>query len=500
MKGGLLFPENKSSFDAFYDFVNTPNININYLSSGTFGIVLLATVPSDTEYMKIHPMEKYGEFTKSLIIKLSPIKPHPLAEDRYPYKDSMSPTYEDDFVNEINVQTEIYEKTFQFGLPLCPAIVHAEMISSDLEREHYQYVTDMIKNGIKEHSTLLKIKKLCENIIQNDFSIGIIAMEYIENSKTLSNIMTMKSSHITEAQQHSAQNAGRFALLRLAMHGYNHNDFHGGNIMLVDISTSNRESIYLPFIIDFGRTTYLHNSTLLNIRYRIDKVSPDYTTALALLCKYGNEYVSDIQYNKSHYGWVCGDYGYSETEYQANIQQIHDLSPSRSLDYVQRKYPKPQLSGQRRRFINEGIKKISEIMQSIENKNSQDMNKYPLNKEKLASLHRQFYRHFDPRDQYTSISPSVDDNFFIPSSSSSSSTSSNEHFTLNQLDTPSYVTPMSISSDNTSKSTGRNRRRTRRNGVVTTPELIESLSSLNIRGGSSDKKRKQGKRRRTNKK
>lgn len=511
MKGGLVFPENKSSFDTFYDFLNTPNINIRYLSSGTFGIILLATIPTDSEYMRVHPEDKYGETARSLIIKLAPIKHHPRDEDRFEYEDSKSPTFEDDFVNEINVQLEIYEKTFEFGLPLCPSIVHAEMISPDADSEHYQRVTEMIKAGTHEQDTLSMLHRLFRNIRQNDFSIGIIAMEYIENSVTLSSIMMTSDDIISKTKKTTAQNAGRFALLRLAIHGYNHNDFHGGNIMLLDISRSNRKQMYLPFVIDFGRAVKLDEHVLLQIRAYIDNENPDYASALALLCKHGNEYVSDVQYNKSHYGWVCGDYGYSEEDYNKNISDIYDTlelyGEGMSMGAIRRKYPRPTMTATARKTINKGVHKISQVMQTIENGNIQYTDKYPLNHERLAALRRQLYRHFDPRQQYVPMPPPplLVDNFLNTSSSSSSSRSSSDSSlrVSPSPDSTSYSTPYSISrsssygSPQTIQSSSQyvpmsmspdnsGLRRTR--STIETPELTDLFS--NIRGGKTHVNRK----------
>ena len=339
------------SEEIIYNYLeNTKTIKV--LSKGTYGITFLLELPDDLQindddnsfYKTMVPNKNYGKPVTKLIIKLQHIfKPDNLDVEYHDKILNIQPSSEEDFKNEINIQTDIFFKTLQYLQPLCPSIVYTSIINDKNKQ-------------IKIIQTLFNIKNKSINIPAFKFyNTGIIVMELVEESKTL-------SSYINDNPDNKklAENISRYALLKLALDTeYNHNDFHKGNIMIQHSNdyfmTENGTEINIaPMLIDFGRTTKINSEIMQLIRESVN--NKQYRKALSYLCdeRTGNEYVSNPTYKK-FYGWVCGDYN-----------GIPDLKLPDSVDIEIDK-----LFVQREIAINAVVTKMDKL-------HSQEPNKYPL--------------------------------------------------------------------------------------------------------------------------
>lgn len=325
-KGGLLLPyKNKEkSREIFSEFIQNAE-SIGYISKGTYGIILKANLGQNTisnNYSQIRPDEDYGKPVSSILIKICII-----ADKDYTFKigprphDTISTVKSSNFQNEINIQTDIYLKTIHDLQPLCPGIVYANILRGD----HISPIADKILEKLKDKKDRMQpILSILFDKIKNDknLGLGIIGMEFMENSNILHDF-----------NMDGAYNISRYALLRLALDtGYNHNDFHKGNIMLEENKTYFNNISKRPILIDFGRATKIPPEIMKLIETEVAK--NNYIEALKYLCHYktANEFTKDPEYN-SFYGWVCGDYNVNDDTYLDEfVKHLSDEQKNKSHD------------------------------------------------------------------------------------------------------------------------------------------------------------------------
>uniref|UniRef100_A0A6C0KPT1 Protein kinase domain-containing protein n=1 Tax=viral metagenome TaxID=1070528 RepID=A0A6C0KPT1_9ZZZZ len=378
--GGIMIPNLKQSLskEIFKHYLNNFN-KITIISFGRYGIVVLLTLPDNLDYSnedkfykQMSPNENYGKIVKSLLIKIQFVNSTKNLELTLG-DHTFSCVTEGQIQDETNIQTDIFFKTVNFMQPLCPSIIYAEIIKDYSEK-------NIILNLLKKADNLpFPIEN---NIIFNN-DIGIIVMEMIHNSNTLfhyiyeknENIDTIKEDikkinnsldqkyinsikdiDIIKREIQIANNISRYALLKLALEtGYNHNDFHKGNILIQQDKTYFKDIEFSPILIDFGRTTKLNLDILNSIKEKIQQ--KNYIGALAELCKPYNSKLDHTKIlNYKYYSWVCGNYdgqilNNSITE-NDNIM-INDLFEKREL------------------AIDENIHNMSKLHDA-------DPNKYPL--------------------------------------------------------------------------------------------------------------------------
>lgn len=326
-KGGLLLPykdQHKSS-EIFSNFISNAQ-EIQYISKGTYGIILKVSLGKNTipvNYSQIRPDEHYGKPVSSLLIKIciiankdSTFKIGPRSHDTI---SSVTPS---EFQNEINIQTEIYLKTIRELQPLCPGIVYANILRDD----DIPPIADKILKKLKEKKDRMEpILSILIDRIKNgtNLGLGIIGMEFMENSNVLHDF-----------NMDGAYNISRYALLRLALDtGYNHNDFHKGNIMLETNKTYFNNINKRPILIDFGRATKIPTEIMKLIEKEVGKKK--YIEALKYLCHYktANQFTKDPTYN-TYYGWVCGDYNINDSTYLDEfVKHLFDEQINESHDF-----------------------------------------------------------------------------------------------------------------------------------------------------------------------
>lgn len=296
-KGGLLLPYKKTeeSANIFRNFIN--NSDITFLNKGSQGIVLKATLqsPIPENYLQICPDDNYGRPVDTILIKICAISEFYMQFHVDNKGSIMHTTKMDDFQNEINIQTDIYLKTIQYLQPLCPAIVYADVLPT---------FTEIVNLLILKISSIPLRYQL--NALKNEnVQFGLIGMEFMKDGKTL---------HHTEMNE-TQLNISRFALLELAIKtGYNHNDFHKGNIMIENDNNYFAGMSMRAILIDFGRAAKISPDVLKEIKENVD--NKQYINAFKLLCSFKSSYplIHNPKYN-SYYGWVCGDYNTNDPAY-----------------------------------------------------------------------------------------------------------------------------------------------------------------------------------------
>ena len=358
-----------------------------------------AYIPFPNYYKKISPDKEFGSPVYELVIKLCLINDDPDAEVKNVISGEIHSVSAEEFQNEINVQTDVYLKTIKYLQPLAPGIVYANIIDK-LDESKLLLIT--LSNNSGNDNVL---KQGLSNIyfklnMDPSSKLGVIVME-LAFGDTLGKIedFYMKRREIEIAR--ALNNVGRYALLQLALEtGYNQNDFHKYNIMLIPCRNYFEKSEFSArgMIIDYGRAAKIPNNILEQIRNLVNEKK--YTDALKLLCdkSYAYPMIPAIKYAKRNYGWVCGDYNLSDADYEEEIMKLFDEAtaarntynathvppkPAVTIDEVKSIVPKPlelndinnvqlgELFEDREIQLNKNI----EIMKQLHNSNP---DKYPL--------------------------------------------------------------------------------------------------------------------------
>lgn len=299
--GGIMLPYSKQNLSKkiFIYYLNN-FAEIIILSTGRYGIVLLLLLPDNIDssnesnfFKQMTPNENYGKIVKQLIIKIQFINKYESEVKMGDYE--FSGIKEEQMQDEINIQTDVFFKSFKYMQPLCPSIIHADIIKDFSEK---QYILNILRSA---SNLLFPVQN---NIIYNN-DIGIIVMEMIHNSLPLYNYINNPDNN---NNIELAKNISRYALLKLALDtGYGHNDFHEGNILIQNDDTYFKNTNISPILIDFGRTKKLDLDILDSIKQKVKE--KNYISALAQLCKpYNTKYQHTKILNASYYNWVCGNY------------------------------------------------------------------------------------------------------------------------------------------------------------------------------------------------
>ena len=307
-KGGILIETNDEY--AFGHFMS--NCKFEFFSKGTNGLIIVASlnegVNSLYKYINLH---NFGTQVKKLIIKLvfiyneDDIKNNNLdtifINDDYEFDQ----TSKQDFMYEVNVQTEIFLKTFEYLQPLCPAIVYSDIYNNENRNLFKNIFLKIDMFGKKLFAIILK--KLGKEIK----NIGLIAMEYAEDYKP-----------IYKYASKSLDNMAKYLLIDLALKtGYTHSDFHTNNILL-NINGSNyfKDKKGVPLIIDFGWAKKIPPSILSVIKkFYNDK---KYNKILKIFCNLRRRNGKNLK-NYEVFDWICRN--------ECDDEKIEELIISRKL-------------------------------------------------------------------------------------------------------------------------------------------------------------------------
>ncbi len=259
------------------DFMN--NSTIKLLSNGTYGITFEITSSIPFIGISDKPLQK-------ILMKLGIVKDRKISHifDIKPESIDLTPVNQTEFMHENNIHMEIYTKSKKESQPLCPEIFSYYLLPTNDLKIH-----DSILNTILVLITKnKKLHKFFRNTNNIDY-FGITFMEFLDGYETLfdikirhvnkrlnlSTIPTSTQNELLGCENNYLQYVIRTmtGLIELALLGYNHADFHDGNIMFKKSSIGNRE--YYPdltdecgriMIIDFGQTVKIDDTILDRIK------------------------------------------------------------------------------------------------------------------------------------------------------------------------------------------------------------------------------------------
>jgi len=340
MKGGLFINPNNVE-NTVIDYLE--NSDIQQLSRGAYGVTYKTSLRQNIQefFLNLDVGNNFKQNIRELVVKICVINVLNNETTLPTYNDTqtkfyalnlrartfirnnlnISPVNRNEFIEEVNVQTDIYLKTVKYLQPLCPGIAYTNIITDNRNNNTGTSNDEKMLN-------LLGIPIFTDNKPnKTPITYGIIVMELAKNYNTMHEILSEIDDQIPQTPEILEDRfhiiiTGFFMLIQLALEtGYTHGDFHGGNIMV----NKNYDTYFynLPIrmlIIDFGRTIKIPQLEMEMFRERCN--NKQYIQALQILCHkpVANKYVANRQHNK-FYGWVCDIFNYGMFE-NTNITEI----------------------------------------------------------------------------------------------------------------------------------------------------------------------------------
>ncbi len=383
------------------------NGTIEMISKGSFGITFKITSGNKKMLMKvgiiydpIKPItnntvtEIYGKFKTSSNL-------------RDTNTESVCSVPTESFTNENLIHRDIYESSSRESIPLCPEL-YSYYILNLREINVQDSLLNEINKLLKKNPELIYFFRYATRNIK----YGITFMEFLDGYETLDQIKNrlhkrlskllplkmkgpiLRGVSVTNANVDSCEAKylkyvvrTMTGLVELALLGYNHADFHVGNIMFQKSSKGDQK--YYPgltdncgrvMIIDFGQTVKLsdENIELLKGYY----TSKDYIKILNFL--YNSKRANDLEIfdpeYKSFYKYITGLYSgfhnknVENTPYliEKNMNSlINNVVESRKLSnqlYSTNKQNKKNKQGSRKSksYTRENLMKLKELKQQYD--------------------------------------------------------------------------------------------------------------------------------------
>jgi hypothetical protein len=167
------------------------------------------------------------------------------------------------FNNEIKIQADLVFKSFDYLDPLCPCIIHTEIINTAGDNEGKKQFENMFAySTTKPDLPQCIMREFIECANNENCDIGIIVMEYLENYTTLNQFLHNRIYTDLDSLQKQIIYDKIIAniiykLIEMVELGFIHNDFHKDNIM---ISKSENDDINIQ-LIDFGFAVNINDDT-----------------------------------------------------------------------------------------------------------------------------------------------------------------------------------------------------------------------------------------------
>jgi hypothetical protein len=315
--GGLLRNNinNRDLTKNFLDFLE--NSKIKFLSKGSNSVIFYAKIKNKdiiSPYVSLDIENKYKE-TRKIIIKLVFLK-ETLIPNVNNYlalnKSIINISNIESFLQEIEVQKDIFIKSIKYLQPYCPEILYTDIY----DYENIDLILNHIRRRLKDQnilnlsvSILNQIKRLKKfNMFEK---LGIIVMEYADGYHTLHKFSKLIS--IENYKYYNLyKNMALYLLIKLAIDtGYTQGDFHPGNIMINYQSINYFKDIFgSPLIIDFGLAKKIEENDLIEIKnYFAQKKYTEILKKLCIIGRLNNKNMLNNEYKKV-YGWVYGSYNY----------------------------------------------------------------------------------------------------------------------------------------------------------------------------------------------
>ena len=295
--------------EAFPYFIHNSNIEL-LTDSGSFGIILKASFNKNLK----SPYEMFGtddfkEPVHNLLVKLVVLSKYKLDDDdnywSYLNGQTKHIDLEENFIKEVNVQTDIFFKTMQYLEPLCPAPVYSSIMNDKIMMENF---INYLRKKSTDSYTKKVFDKINSNIIYDRIpSLGILGMEIANNFDTMANFYYTceKNPDPSSINYYEwCEQMGKLQILDLALKtGYSHNDFHRGNLLVNPVY----EGFYSGLngkilLIDFGFVTKLSNDDLNTIRENYKE--GEYSEALKVFENLSRSDGLLIEEYPTFYGWL----------------------------------------------------------------------------------------------------------------------------------------------------------------------------------------------------
>ncbi len=244
------------------------NLNVKLLTSGSYGVIFKITSSEplffkrDNKYLTDRP-------NYNLLLKLSAINDDSYDEHTFIFGEKshldISPVTSKHFINENEIQHEIYTNSYAYHQPLCPKIISYFLLDlKNINKEQKQLL--QIISDMMNRNTELK-NFLSERNLKYCTHLGLSFMEYLDGYEPLYKIkLENNKPGINEEINYYRPEFIQYelraivALIELALLGFNHGDFHFGNIMYkrnFDNDPEYYESLSMGgriMLIDFGKT------------------------------------------------------------------------------------------------------------------------------------------------------------------------------------------------------------------------------------------------------
>lgn len=274
-KGGSGLYLNANDKDAFYHFLS--NSSSKYFKQGANGVTFKLTL---NPYMKSNYLSldagTYSHPVTMMLVKVCFLSP--IEQSLEIVQNQVRTSQKSEFYEEVNIQTDAYLKTMQYLQPITPAIVYAEILDATNPILNMLNIPDIsfieLTTGNFVSTTIRGMQSLTNSGIQ----VGIIAMEIMRDP------VSIHTCTENEAMYNSYYIKACHSLIEFVMKtGYNHGDYHGGN-MLLDINVTNyyKDRRGVVKIIDFGYAEKLPRNTYLQLKKMYQ--DKEYVRFLNTLC------------------------------------------------------------------------------------------------------------------------------------------------------------------------------------------------------------------------
>lgn len=321
LNGGILLK--KDAKEAFHFFVKHSLAEL-FMDKSAFGITLKLTWDETKSPLNESPYESFNAYNyrqpvKCILIKLvalGTIGDMDILGNIWDYTGNKKRIdTEENFINEVNVQTDIFFKTMEYLEPICPAPVYSDVFRSIDESVLFLNSITPLHNDDKHRKVLDIIQVQVEK--GNIPSLGVLGMEIADGYYPLVFLEAMfKRNPDTYTW---CMEAAKLEILKMAIRtGYAHNDFHRGNILFNPRYQGKYKNIPMKFlVIDFGFTSKLDPEILKQMKELYSEKR--FQEALKLfkgLKRPDGRYIADSPYQ---YGWL----------YNEDVDRNGNLLPTR---------------------------------------------------------------------------------------------------------------------------------------------------------------------------
>jgi len=250
-KGGLIIKHGKTEKQAFNEFLTQSIVTVltNTVTSGSGVIYKCQLKPGiKSPYSTLrHPQKPVDQ----IIIKLVLVGEKNGTWKGKSFSNAKEIELVDNFQEEINIQKEIFSKTKGNFDPICPGLVHHDIIHDPVIA--FRFLEHIKERSGSDEMTLSTLSDFMSNLGEN--WLGIIGMEMAEGYVSLDKLYSDPHYRVYE-------NMARLRILELAVKtDYSENDFNVGNILVNPSLTGYYKDI--PghvLIIDYGWASKITNA------------------------------------------------------------------------------------------------------------------------------------------------------------------------------------------------------------------------------------------------